>query len=661
MSKLRLPNFIKTYLIFFTTNFLLFSLLRFIFLIVFFVGLTLEHTNELWRAFWIGAKFDFRLTFWLSIPFLVFVISCAIDKRSRKLACVLSGLLESVILLVYMSDFAHYAYTTQRISYSVFEYIKNPLISLKMAWETYPIVWMFLILMLCFYGTYRLVKWLLEKDWNAKEYNLQSETCWVIVILVFLCFWYFGEINSYKLRWSSAYHSTNRFICSLTINPVIHLYDTYEMGVPDNYDTEKARSYYNAVAQFLQVENADKQKLSLTRHISDAPKEKQRDYNVVIIFMESLAWNKLSLNNPELNPTPFIDKLAKNSILFTNFFAPAESTARAVFGVVTTTPDVTRAQPSIRNPLLVDQQVFINSLTNYEKYYFVGGSGNWANTRGILEYNIDGIKIYEEGMYKHEHHNDVWGISDLELFTEANRILSNEAKKPFFAFIQTAGFHRPYTIPDEHGAFELAEVDEKLLEKYSFNSIEEYNSLRFSDYALEEFFKRAQKEEYYENTIFFIFGDHGIPAERSDNMPQGMVNFNLIANQIPLIITGGPIKQAQRIEKTVSQVDVLPMAMGLLGRGYITDSVGRDVLTVNVDAEPGALIYSWRINPLHVGFIQGEYFYYQEANKEGLYKYRETEYRKNLASEEPERFEYMKNLAHGLYEISRYKLYHNQK
>ncbi len=540
MKQLHLPHFVKTYLLIFILNWLLFSVLRLGFLIAFHAGLTPGHMRELGRAFYIGAKFDFRLTGWLSVPFAVFILVCALDKKSRPLAAWLGALLESLVLLVYMADFAHYAYTTQRISYAIFEYIKNPLISFKMMWESYPVLWIALALLLFFYGAYKLFRRLLEKNGNT---CWQRELGWILAAVGLACFWHFGEVNNYKLRWSSAYHSTNRFICNLTVNPVIHLYDTYEMGVANNYNTEQTRSYYDTVAQFLQVEHPDRQTLSFVRSIQDAPQKQQHNYNIVVIFMESLAWNKLSFNNPVLKPTPFIEKLAKDSILFTHFFAPAESTARAVFGVVTTTPDVTRVQPSIRNPLLVDQQVLINALPDYAKYYFVGGSGNWANTRGVLEYNIDGIEIYEEGKYQHETHNDVWGISDLDLLREANRVLSQVAKKPFFAFIQTAGFHRPYTIPKDHGSFETVQVDEKWLEQYSFNSVEEYNSLRFSDYVLEQFFKQAQQEAYYKNTIFFVFGDHGIPVERADNMPRGMVEFDLTAHQIPLIITGGPIKQ----------------------------------------------------------------------------------------------------------------------
>ncbi|NIP94181.1 MAG: hypothetical protein GWO24_12290, partial [Akkermansiaceae bacterium] len=48
---------------------------------------------------------------------------------------------------------------------------------------------------------------------------------------------------------------------------------------------------------------------------------------------------------------------------------------------------------------------------------------------------------------------DVWGISDLHLFEESNRVL-RRTEQPFVAFIHTAGNHEPFTIPEDSRGFE---------------------------------------------------------------------------------------------------------------------------------------------------------------------------------------------------------------
>ena len=668
MKKLVVPGWIKTYFTFFLFNRLLFGVFRLIFLGVFHAALPAHPWGELWTTFYIGAKFDFRLAAFLCAPLGIYLTVCAFWRGARALdkgMAALYGVLEAAVLLVYLADFGHYAYISMRINSSILKYVENPIISLQMAWETYPVVWGTLALVLFAFIGYCFVRRLLKGAFARPDaYRWKGKLAWFFVGFVITAALGFGQLSQYPLRWSNAYHSTNQFICNLTLNPILNIFDTARFVKADSYSEENTRAYYDEVSAYLQVQNPDAQTLSFEREVKAQPAEKQHDYNVVVIFMESLAWNKISFTNPDLNPTPFVKELADKSILFTNFFSPTSATARAVFATVTNIPDVSSFKTSSRNPLIVDQHVIINALKDYEKYYFIGGSANWGNIRGVLEHNIAHIHMYEEGKFQNEHRNDVWGISDLDLFREANRVLIEEQQvsgKPFFAFIQTAGYHRPYTIPEDNAGFELEDIGEEMAHRRSFVSVAEYNSLRFSDHALREFFKLAEKSPYYKNTIFFIFGDHGLSAPQSENMPRGTVELNLINHQIPLIIAGGPIKEPRVINKTASQIDILPIAMGLLGRGYKTRALGRDVLTAQADAEPGALIYGWAHAPHVIGFVQGDYYYHSRGDQEGLYKYAAENFTQDLSTQEPQRFEHMKKMAHGLYEASRYSYYHNQK
>ena len=667
MKKMVVPGWIKAYFGFILANWLFFTLMRGIFLFVFHAALVPQAYHELWKTFYIGAKFDMRLACALAIVLGLYFTVCAFWHKAqilRKAVAAFYGVLEAGVLFIYFLDFAHYAYISMRVNYSILKYAENPMISLQMAWETYPIVWGLLALVLwgVLWGVF--ANYVQKKAFaQTDSYRWKGNLGWFFGALLLTAALMFGQLSQYPLRWSNAYHSTNNFICNVTLNPVLNIYDTARFVKADSYDEEKTRSYYDTVSRYLQVDNPNKETLNFERVIPGKPETEQKDYNVVVIFMESLAWNKLSITNPDIDPTPFVKELADKSILFSNFFAPTSATARAVFATVTSIPDVTSFKTSSRNPLIVDQHVVVNALKDYEKYFFIGGSASWGNIRGILEHNLTDVHMYEEGHFKNEHRNDVWGISDLDLFREANRILDEEQrtkKKPFFAIIQTAGYHRPYTIPADNAGFEVKDIGEDLAHKRSFVSVAEYNSLRFSDHALREFFKLAQKSDYYDNTIFLIFGDHGLSAPQSENMPRGYVELNLINHQIPLIIAGKPIEKPQLVDRTASQVDILPIVMGILGRPYFTRAIGRDVLS-NPSAEPGSLLYGWASSPATIGFVQGEYYYHRQGEKEGLYKFTADNYNEDISKQDPQRFEHMKNLALGLYETARYQFYHNQK
>src|SRR5690606_30570339 len=112
----------------------------------------------------------------------------------------------------------------------------------------------------------------------------------------------------------------------------------------------------------------------------------------------------------------------------------------------------------------------------------VGGSAGWANINGLIMQSIDDIKLYEGGYWKAPN-VDVWGISDLELFRESDQILrALPEDKPFFAYIQTAGNHRPFTIPPENDGFVALDVPLETVQEYGSRSVEQYNAVRLLDF-----------------------------------------------------------------------------------------------------------------------------------------------------------------------------------
>ena len=177
------------------------------------------------------------------------------------------------------------------------------------------------------------------------------------------------------------------------------------------------RKAYPVMAAYLQVDTPDAKTLDYTRRVTHTPASEQP--NVVLILVESFANYKTSMSGNPLDPTPFCNQLSKEGYYFPNYFTPSTGTARSVFTMITAMPDVELKGTSSRNPLIVDQHTLMNSYEGYEKFYFIGGSASWGNIRGILSKNIDGLHLYEEGDFNAPR-NDVWGISDIDLFREAN-------------------------------------------------------------------------------------------------------------------------------------------------------------------------------------------------------------------------------------------------
>lgn len=647
MKKLSCPSKFKAYFIFVFMAFMLMALMRLIF---YFVN-NLGAQEGTLKALWTGFRFDIRIAFLFSLPFGIFLLLPA-RKIIKQIVCVFYAFAYSALVLVYFIDFGYYAYLSQRLNSYIIDLAQNTATSLEMVWQTYPVLSGFFALLVCgviaYFLTRKIANYAYTKQGGKRSY------LFAILALLITAAFVHGRFSQYPLRWSNAYFTTDNFLTSLALNPLHNLYDTYKFAkAGSGFDKAKTQEYYDTVAAYLGVKNKDKEKLNFSREIEE---NNPKRYNVVILLVESFSWDKTSFNAPQIDATPKAFELAKQGRLFKRFFTPTIGTARGVFTSITGLPDTSPVKTASRNPQIVAQHSLINDLPGYQKFYFIGGSTNWGNVRGLLQYNIKDFKIFEEGTYENQDRNDVWGLSDLDMFRYAAKELA-QTKEPFFAFIQTSGYHRPYTIPKDHGTFELKTLDEDTLEQYGFQGNEEYNSMRFQDYAIGEFFDLIKKEPFYKNTLFFIYGDHGLTSWKSKNLPQSFIDLELTANNVPLIVLGPNIEPAVD-SRVASQADITATMAALLGLKHTQTAIGRNIF--DKTQTEGALIINSISTPLKIGFVQGDYYYTIWPGKEGLFKY-EQDSAKDYCSQEQETCANMKNLTRGLYETARYITFHHKQ
>ena len=85
---------------------------------------------------------------------------------------------------------------------------------------------------------------------------------------------------------------------------------------------------------YLNVDSPDAKKLTFARTIQPE-KKLDRPPNIVIVFMESFGAIKVGAYGNQLNPTPYFDAMAKESLLFKSFFVASKPTARSIFTVLT--------------------------------------------------------------------------------------------------------------------------------------------------------------------------------------------------------------------------------------------------------------------------------------------------------------------------------------
>ena len=589
-----------------------------------------------------------------------------------------------ISVFYYFAHFIHYSYLHKPLDASVLRFAEDFSLSVNMMWQSYPIIWLTIAMFVITFAYYFLVQRFAFPILNQAGKKLTNnptvfkrawwqQTLFVTACIFIYIFGLFGKLSYYPLRWSDAFAGSHAFTSAVTVNPVVHFVDTLK-NKSINFSLNKTASYYPLIANYLGIKNKTDlylpyQSLNFKRSITKPGKLAAVKPNIIIIYLESFAHYKTGSYGNKLNPTPHFDAIANNAIHFTRFYTPHVGTARSVFTGITGIPDMELNKTSTRNPLIVDQHTIVNAYKDYSQYYFIGGSANWGNIRGLLSNNIKNLNLYEEGSYSADR-MDVWGISDLDLFIEANKVLKNETK-PFISIIQTSGNHRPYTIPENNQGFQYIKQNKQDLKKNGFSSEKEYNSFRFMDHSIGHFMKLAKEEKYFDNTVFVFFGDHGISGYGGEHTPAFEEKFDLTGFHVPFVIYAPKHINKQVYNKVASQVDVLPTLASLTSNGYTNTTMGRDLLDPQYDQSRYAFTFTHQRIP-DLGLVTKDYVFkiLADGSKPALYR---TDPSKlpipnstvkekfiDISKQQPGLAEKYKNLTLGIYETSKYMLYHNK-
>ncbi|EME00372.1 MULTISPECIES: LTA synthase family protein [Stutzerimonas stutzeri subgroup] len=621
----------------------------------------------------IGLRFDLRLAILLMLPIalLAWLPACNLTRSHvlRWVARFYLALALGAVLLVYIIDFGHYAYLGVRINATVLRFTEDAQISTDMVWQTYPVVW----ITLGWAAATALVWWLLLRfervtlDRPAKRISRLS-LLWgsaLMVVAVFVAI--LGRVdninleNPVPLRWSDAFFSGDNQIAALGLNPVIFLYDT--LKVPNQpYDREQVEAHYDVVSHYLGVDQPDSRSLNFSREQGVQPYAIDgKRPNVVFVMLESLGTTAVGAYGNPLNPTPNIDRLAKQSWFFKNFYVPVTGTAKTVWASISGVPDVSRQETATRNPLITRQHSLINALQGYDKYYMIGGNSGWANMNALIRQSIDDIQLYEE-----RHWNspmvDVWGISDLDLFKESDRLLREQGEgKPFFAYIQTAGNHRPFTIPKQNDGFEALDLPLEKAQGAGSRSVAQYNAVRLLDFNIGRLMEIAKEGGWYDNTIFVMFGDHNTRIAQIPHMLPAYEKLGLESNNVPLLIHAPKLLEPRVIEEAVGLADLLPTVLGMAGMEFRNGAMGRDIQQPAPEGERVVpLVLREGTFPL-IGGVTKDFLLQMQHNgsQPTLHEIASPEPLVDVADRYPEEFQRLVALTRGLHEASRLMLYQN--
>ena len=301
--------------------------------------------------------------------------------------------------------------------------------------------------------------------------------------------------------------------------------------------------------------------------------------NILWIFVEDLN-PVFSCYGETINPTPTLDKLAENGVLFKKAFTPAPVCSAARSSIITGTMPTTFGLQNHHSSRTVEDAIFLPDGVKTIPEVFKE-NGYYTFNHGKDDYNF----IYNrKNLYEDQVGVDFWYT-----FTGTGNWLEPLSEnQPFFGQIQLEGGKLGLTQTYDRTRAKITPIDRNLvkLPPYYPNipSVHEdfarhYDTARATDLEVQEILNQLRSKNLLNNTYVFFFADHGYKGIRHK---QFVYDGGI---QIPLIVAyfgeDSKLKQHTKREDLVSGIDIGTSSLSLAGIQIPTYMEGKNMFDSN--------------------------------------------------------------------------------
>lgn len=490
--------------------------------------------TAVWSIIKAGFSQDVSMASYLvALPLVLRFINIYIQHKS--ILYILKGytLIISIILgILFVVDLQLYSYWGFRLdSTPLFYFLSSPSSALASA-TTLEYIYGLVGTPLLIFGIYKGVSsFCFNPDFWLSPVSKRGSNSVLFVFFLALCFlgirggWTVSTMNL-----SRAYFSTNERYNHAAINPIF----SFMVSISKSKDFSKQYDFFDPnKAQGLVAD--------LYRSIPDSlntPPLKLINRNrpdIFLVILESFSIPLMEMkseNGKEI--TPNLNRLSKEGIFFSNFYANSFRTDRGLVSILSGFP----AQPDVsimKYPRKAQKLPTISKSLKeamYKLHYFYGGDINFTNQNAYLksggydETTSDKDFPISQKLSK-------WGVNDEFVFDKVLETLSTENHdRHLFYTIQTSTSHEPFDAP----------VD-------LFENPKE-NAFAYTDACIGNFIEALKKTDRWENSLVIFVADHqgGLPEDLPNNSPTRY--------HIPFIWTGGAISEPMEISTIGSQMDI---------------------------------------------------------------------------------------------------------
>lgn len=495
-------------------------------------------TGYLIAPLWLGLL----LSLWWSFPL------------GKRLYQIYTAVVATLLALILLADTCLYEFWGIKLDGTIFNYIDSPKGATASVSTGYLIgvTIAFLVFSVLLFFAFRCIATRLQS--MPTRIQTKGRGTLVFLLLGGLIFLGIrGGIGKSTANVGMVYYTDNTFLNHAAVNPAFSVissaFKTKNYSkIHDYFPEEQRAAIFSSLGYNTQSIDSD---TLLT----------MRRPNVLVILMEGCGATFVHAVDPEADPnvTPHLNQLAKEGILFSQCYANSFRTDRGTvctFSGYPAFPDVSvMKMPSKCEKLSALSGALRQA--GYATSFLYGGDINFTNTNGyLMATGYD--KTYGDQTFTAEErltHN--WGVTDHITFDRLYQMVTTQPEsQPWHIGFLTLASHEPWVVPYDRIP------DDKVK-----------NAMAYLDDCIGNFIQRFRQTPQWNNTLIVILPDHGIhyPAELTDVQTR--------TSHIPLIWTGGAVKEAREISTICNQTDLVATLLGQLGLPHDDFPFSRDVLS----------------------------------------------------------------------------------
>jgi phosphoglycerol transferase MdoB-like AlkP superfamily enzyme len=484
--------------------------------------------------------------YFLIIPLLLIIVSIWWNNLPlRNIMRVYNIVLAIALALAFVSDAALYPFWGFKLDSSVFFYLKSPQEAMASV-----SVWFVLVAVLLI----SLLVWIITKLLNNtyckpnKVKRLFPVTLLFVLLMAPLFLSMRGGLKESTMNIGKVYYSTNQFLNHSAVNPVFSVLSSISKS--DDYSQQY--NYFDEHERELLFNGL----YSTTD--SDTPKLLNTERpNLLIILMEGFGGDFLSSISGLQDVAPNLDSLAAQGVFFSNCYAGSFRTDRGIVCALNGHPglpseSIMKMPNKSRNlPSLAKKFVEMG----YSTDFFYGGDINFTNMQSYLWSNGYQSITADTDFSAAERQTNAWGVNDDITFSALLEKLKHREDSLWHTTFLTLSSHEPFKVPSNRFEDDIC------------------NSFAYTDSCIGAFVDSLKQTALWENTLLVLMPDHGFcyPRTGFKSAPH--------AHHIPVIWTGGAVKQPVKIDKLMNQTDVAATLLAQMDIDHSDFLFSRNVLS----------------------------------------------------------------------------------